>query len=410
VVVPLIIIAVALLSAAVVAYGCSPVWGQFSHGLAFIVFSRRFEGPLIALSLLACIGLMMLIVSGRRRAWWLIGLAPVLALFLHRFGPSRVHEWGVAVEDPPFVSAAAASSIQPDDYVVGLQLGDSAYAYPYAALFKAPVIVQAGRSQRFVLIWSAYANRAVAMHASMEVRAADIEIVSPPANATLVYNGRTGQFINGITGQTIYGKLPSGFGSLITVLKMPWKDWLSAHPQTLLMDLRLPGGAGPNQPIDPIFPMPQSANETPDRHVAMVGINSPVAIDSESLGSNPLNTVADGQPIFVYRLTPSSQPRAMIRRVGDLRPKFRLRISHNLGRSTHGNRQKPGIFADADTGSSWTGDGVWVSGPAELKGTKLRSIPVDDDLDWRVMKYWYPDLKLVESSPVGSPTVTVSAE
>jgi hypothetical protein len=409
---PLIIIAVALLSAAVVTYGCSPFWGQFSHGLAIIVFSRRFEGLLIGLSLLACIGLLMLIVSGRRRAWWLIALAPVLALFLHRFGPSRVHEWGVAVEDPPFVSAAAASSIQPDDYVVGLQLADEAYAYPYATLFRAPVIVQAGRSQRIVLMWSAYANRAVAMHASMEVRAADIEIVSTPANATLVYNGRTGQFINGITGETIYNKPPSGFGSRIAVAKMPWKEWLAAHPQTLVMDLHLPGAEGPTRPMDPICPMPPSANQIPDRRVALVGMDRPVAIDSQDLQAAPLNTVADGQPIMIFRASPASAPRAMVRRVGDLRPQFHLRIAANTPvprhpKNGHGIRQIPGMFVDADTGSSWGGDGVWVSGPTEFKGTKLAMVPIDDDLDWRVMKYWYPDMKLIDIPHAPSNTLAV---
>jgi hypothetical protein len=396
--VPLVIIGLALLSAAVVTYGCSPVWGQFSHGLAFIVFSRRFEDVLIAVSLLAAVGLLMLIVSGRRRAWWLIGLVPVLTLFVHRFAPSRVHEFGMAVEDPPFVPGAQATGLRPDDYVVGLRLGDTWYAYPYAELFHAPVIVQPGRTERIVLMWSAYANRAVAMHASLEVRAADLDIVSTPANATLVYNGRTGQFINALTGQTISGRLPSGLASAIPVAKMPWNDWLAAHPQTMVMDL--PGSGGPNEPIEPIWPMPAPARIGADAKIALVGIDQPVAIDEDAIGPAPLNTVAGDQPILIFRPSTSSSARAFVRRVADLRPQFHLnQFMNRHGRSA---RQIPGVFIDADTGSSWSGDGVWMSGPKEFKGTKLATIPVDDDLDWRVMRYWYPELKLLQPSPAAS--------
>jgi Protein of unknown function (DUF3179) len=355
---------------------------------------------LIALSLVACMGLLMLIVSGRRRAWWLIGLAPVLALVAHRFAPSRVHQWGIAVEDPPFVSATQ-SAMQPDDDVVGLHVGDTWYAYPYAELFKAPVIVQAGRPERIVLMWSAYANRVVAMHASMEVRAADIDIVSTPANATLIYNGRTGQFINALTGQTISGRSPSGFGSPIMVNKMRWKDWLATHPQTLVMDLHLPGSAGPSHPMEPIWPMPASAGQFADQRIAVVGIEHPAAVDQDAIAAAPLNTVADGEPIMVFRPSPSSAATALIRRVHDLRPQFHLRTSANdpatrHGRTSRGARPSAGKFVDADTGSTWTIAGVWVSGPAEFKGIRLLPIPVDEDVDDRVMKYWYPELKMVD--------------
>lgn len=401
---PLVILALALLSAAVVTYGCSPGWGQFSHGLALIVFSRRFEDVLIAVSLIACIGLLMLIVSGRRRAWWLIGLVPVLTLFVHRFSPSRGYPFGVAVEDPPFVPAAQVTDVRPDDYVVGLRMGDTWYAYPYAELFHAPVIVQPGRTQRIVLMWSAYANRAVAMHASLEVRAADIDIVSTPANATLIYNGRTGQFINALTGQTISGRAPSGFGSPIAVAKMPWKDWLAAHPQTMVM--ALPGSRGPTAPIEPIWPMPASATIGTDAKIALVGIAQPTAIDEEAIGPAPLNTIADGQPILIYRPSPAAAARALVRKVADLRPQFHL--NHAPLSRRRSARQTPGLFIDADTGSTWSGDGAWMSGPKEFKGTRLATMPVDDDLDWRVMRYWYPGLTLVNAPRPAAETLAIS--
>ena len=139
----------------------------------------------------------------------------------------------------------------------------------------------------------------------------------------------------------------------------------------------------------------------PDQRVAMVGTDRPVAFDSEAIEAAPLNTTADGQPIMIFRASPTAGPRAMVRRVGDLRPQFHLRTSADAptprhARLAHGARPILGVFVDADTGSGWTGDGVWVSGPTQFKGIRLATMPIDDDLDWRVMKYWYPDLKLVD--------------
>ena len=53
---------------------------------------------------------------------------------------------------------------------VGLTLGDSSLAYPYAELYDRPIILQADREKKMILIWSAYANRAVCRNVSRELR------------------------------------------------------------------------------------------------------------------------------------------------------------------------------------------------------------------------------------------------
>ena len=86
---------------------------------------------------------MALAISGRRRAWWLIGLAPVLALFAHRFalGPAagRISIAGKTLRSFP----PTRQRISDDDWVVGLAFGDDHFAYPYATLFSTPVVIQA---------------------------------------------------------------------------------------------------------------------------------------------------------------------------------------------------------------------------------------------------------------------------
>src|SRR5215210_5944302 len=116
------------------------------------MFTRRAQWPLVAAVLLLCLGLMAMVISGRRRAWWLIGLAPVLALFGHKFWSERALT-PVILEAPAFVDSEAADFVDDDDYVVGVSFGVSqqAYAYPYATLFRAPVVVQADHEKRMIL-------------------------------------------------------------------------------------------------------------------------------------------------------------------------------------------------------------------------------------------------------------------
>src|SRR3954468_24710432 len=156
--------------AAVVAYGTHPFWGQYPHGLEVIQYSRLAQWPALFGSLVAALSVVAMIIAGKRRAGWLIGLAPLLALFAHRFATDPTA--GMAsVEDPSFVPAAQASFINDDDFVVGLTFGDKAYAYPYAALYSTPVVITAKHDKRVLLMWSATANRALATTVKRDLRA-----------------------------------------------------------------------------------------------------------------------------------------------------------------------------------------------------------------------------------------------
>ena len=59
---PLLLIAVAILSAAIVAYGTQPGWVVYDRGLELILASRRMQWPLIVLSLVLCVTLMGMVI------------------------------------------------------------------------------------------------------------------------------------------------------------------------------------------------------------------------------------------------------------------------------------------------------------------------------------------------------------
>jgi hypothetical protein len=387
VLIPVVLLLLATLAAAVMAYGTHPAWAQYEHGFQFILLSRKFQWPLVVLSLILCLVLLAMIISGKRRAWWLIGLAPILALFVHRFGTDRFGTFRI-IEDPTFIAAANAKSLADDDWVVALHYADQDYAYPYAALFETPVVLHGNRDKRIALMWSAYANRAVAMEISRDVRATDLEVVSTPANALLVYNSRVGEFINGITGLKPDGIRPNGFHDRVPLVKTTWKQWRMLHPETVVLDVpetestQLPRGA-----IRPAFPFPQRVlSEPEDVRVTLIEAQPPIAFRAEQLKAKLINTGNSFGPLLVFRDPSDASVKAFQRRVDDLRPKFRANAD---------NKRKNVAFIDADTGAGWNSSGVAVDGPKEFRGKRLAPVPTDDQVDWRSLKCWYTDLQIV---------------
>ena len=381
-IVPILLILVSLTSMAVVAFGVDPRWTEYGdRGLDLILFARRFQWPLVVLSLVASIVLIGLVIGGKRRAWWLIGLGPILALFVHRFSLSSINDWTI-VENPTFVSAAGATFLEDEDYVVGVRFNDVPYAFPYATLFHAPAVVHTEHDQRMILLFSPYANRALAYEIDRTLKPRELDVVSMPANALLLYNSRLGEFINGVTGLTTDGEPPRGFDEPLPTTKTTWKTWRTAHPETQVMP-PITNRKAPTVPIQPSYPVKADLGGVPAHtFVAVVGRHDPVAIRMDALSRDPVNVTADGVPVIVFR-DGQGTVRAFDRRIDDLSPQFRP----NRDRT-----RKNVAFTDADSNSGWNEQGVAVDG--ELKGKKLAPVPVGEDLYWGVMKYWYPGLQM----------------
>jgi len=206
-VLPIFLILLAAGAAAIMAFGTNPDLAQYSHGLSVILLTRRLQWPLVAFSLLCCLVLIFLVISNKRRAWWLIALGPITALFAYRFSISPDNFFSVA-ENPAMLSADTTTFVRDDDWVVGVEFEEQAYAFPYQSLYSTPVVIQSDREKRMMLLWSPFANVARAFAMDRQTKARELDIVSMPANALLVYNARIGQFINGLTGLTPKGDRP----------------------------------------------------------------------------------------------------------------------------------------------------------------------------------------------------------
>jgi hypothetical protein len=314
-----------------------------------------------------------------------------LALFVDRFVIDPTRSLQVDAE-ANFVAADDAKFVGDNDFVVGLNFDGDDYAFPYNILFETPVVALAKPRERLVLIWSAFANRAMAVQTDWTLKPRELEIVSQPANALLVYNSRIGQFINGVTGRTPDGLQPSGFGGEIPTRKMTWKAWKNLHPATLV--LQPPEGwtpGAPTQPVMPRFAMPGTSGGE-FAQVALIQTPRPTLIDESSIGADPVNLMAGGEPILLFRNADGSVNGFVRVANGDLTPRF-------IPMTPTGHSDA--VLTEHDSGSAWTAQGRAVDGP--LKGEKLQPLVVDDQVYRNVIRYWYPDAVevVVEPSDVG---------
>jgi hypothetical protein len=379
---PLVLIILAILAALIVAYGTEPVWASLGpHGLDLIIWSRRLEWPAIVIALMLCAGLLFVVISAKRRIWWLIGLLPVLVLIYHRFtaGPAR----GLfCAGDPPFVSADTQPALASNSLVIGVIVNGQPIAFPCSQLFRAPVVVRTDREKPLVLFWSASANRALALLTDRDVRAEDLEIICSPDNALLVYNTRLGEFINGITGKTFKDQVPTGFHDSLPVLQTTWKAWETMHPDTQVMAIA-PVAGDFSSPLPERETLP--GKDTDDRRITFIATTQPIALTGESITDKPLNLSIGKNALLVARI--AGQVRAFNRELpGELVPCF-----YPVTDAKH-----PAVaWIDSDTNSEWNTKGEWVTGPTDMHGTALAPVLVADDLYLNEMRFWYPDLHLV---------------
>jgi hypothetical protein len=379
IILPILLVMVALLSAAAVAWGTNPDWARYERGLDWIMTARRLQWPLATLSILCCVTLIALAIGGKRRAWWLLALAPVVFLFYQRFSGEAFHTMTV-LDQPHFITPDQATFLKDDSRVVGLVFEGVPYAYPQASLHRSPVVVHADADKRLMLMWNPYASRAVAYAVEHTIKPREIDIVSMPANAMLLYNARIGQFINAFTGLTPDGERPSGFLAPVDAYKSSWGHWRKAYPQTRVLAAPLWTGEEPQQR----FAHRPVKMEAPRSRVALLATTRPVAFTAEQVGADVINLTAGKANLLLIR-DKAGRLRAFDRSVkGDLFPMFQRRTIP----------RKPDVaLVDSDTQSLWSLDGRCLDGFA--KGENLRPVNIEQDLPLGVLASYYPDLELV---------------
>lgn len=269
-----------------------------------------------------------------------------------------------------------------DEYVVGVVLGDQAFAFPYRGLYRTPIVQLTDFDRRLVLIHSPHANTASALETTREVRASDLEYIAQPANSTLVYNRKYGEFIVGLTGKTVDGLMPTGVRNFLPTYRMPLMLWRRLYPQSKLMVLTQRDMGFPGVPLKPKYPPTLQDDSLPaETPILLLRTDPPAAL---LMGNYEKPTyVRVGQtPIVIW--SDHGQIRAFQRTVDtDLFLTFEVRQ----------NRQGVEQLVDRQTGSVWTFSGRSVQGP--LKGKQLTPVVLEENVYWGVSREWFSDLRLI---------------
>ena len=383
--VTLFVATLALASAAVMTFGTHPALAKYPDGLEWITTARRLQWPMMTLCLALCVTLIGLVIAARRSAFWLIVLMPVLFLFYQRFAGDPFRRMAI-LDGPNFIATDKATFLKPESQVVGLVFEGQPYAYPTASLAAAPVIVHADGDKRLMVMYSPYAGRAQAFVVDNTIKPRELDIVSMPADALLLYNARIGQFINAFTGTTLKGGRPEGFKTPIETRRTNWREWRTLHPDSQVLAV---GGAPTSEKFTPRFPTRPVNLELPvDARVALLATPHPLAVQTSTIARDgePLNVIAGGANLLVYRERGTGKLRAFNRVIsGDLFPKFRRKAVSG----------KPDVaFTDADTGSLWSLDGRCLDGYA--KGESLKPVNIEDDLAYGTLKSFTPDLEVLK--------------
>lgn len=380
----LLLVALALASAGVVAFGTHPALARYPSGLSWITLSRRLQWPAASLCLLVCVSLIALVIAGKRRAVWLLFLAPILFLFYQRFAGDEFRRMAI-LDNPPFVGIEKATFLKSDSPVIGLTVEGQPFAYPCGALALAPVIIHSDADKRILVMYSPYAGRAQAFIVDSTIKPRELDIVSMPADALLLYNSRIGQFINAFTGLTTKNERPEGFHTPIETQKMSWREWRTLNPDTKVLGTSISLAA--EKPHSRFPPRPVAMELPADARVAVLGTARPVALQTSKFTSPEfLNLTAGGTNLLIFRDKSTGKLRVFDRAIkGDLFPTFARRTVP----------KKPDVaFHDTDTDSFWTIEGRCVLG--NEKGEQLRPLNIEEDVSYATLKSFYPNLELLK--------------
>ena len=296
------------------------------------------------------------------------------------------------VDRPAMVAAGDARFMKDDEFVVGMVVDEQAYAFPYRQLFNHPVILQPIREKRVALFWSAFANRAMAVHVSRQI-----------------YRPRVG---SGFDALQCTAGVRRARGAVHQWADRAGARWDGAWRVSLARaddegDVGAvagdasadagDGAAGTGQCANRAGPAAISDADSEGGGVAAAdrdaggGVrDDPAGGDSEkAISDQPINTAVGEIPAVIFRDPASGQVKAFERKYDERSSRF---LSNPSPR-----RASKGVFMlDVATNSGWNTSGVAVDGEADIIGKRLPPIAnVEEGLYYGVMREWYPEMELV---------------
>ena len=173
--------------------------------------------------------------------------------------------------------------------------------------------------------------------------------------------------------------------------KTSFANWQQQNPQgKVMMPVSANWQSAPAWPVPPRYPMNATAIPAEPEHVTIVATTQPIAVPTDAIHETPLNLTAGPSAVLIFR-SGMNQPAVAFDR--HVEPDLSVRFARA------NDARRPNVtMTDSDTNTQWSAAGIAVNGPAETRGKKLASLPVQDDVYWDVIKFWYPSLQLIDDA------------
>lgn len=141
-----------------------------------------------------------------------------------------------SLDDPAYVSAAAADFLDETDYVIGIGIGDDYRAYPTAILDRHEIVNDTIGGEPVAVTWCPLCGSAVGIRRSVNGNVTEFGVSGLLYNSDLVLYDRTTETLwDQIEASGIVGPLTGTELELVPVTMTRWSRWREAHPGTLVL-------------------------------------------------------------------------------------------------------------------------------------------------------------------------------
>ena len=289
--------------------------------------------------------------------------------------------------------------LEPDDRVIGLDIGDSAKAYPLKVLNYHEVVNDHADDESILVTYCPLCGSAVGFKRRLEGTTFKFGVSGLLHHSNLVlYDHETESFWDQITGEGIAGPHTSDKLTRIPLDVVRWGDWRLTHPDTLVLERQ----TGPKAPDYETYPYndyrtsdsvyygttPSDDRLHPKTDIIGVSIQSAsAAYPDRVLRSQAVLQDRLGEtPIAIIRHPKSGQVRAFDRRVDG---------------ETLTLDWREGQLIDLETGSEWSLSGQALNGAHE--GTQLATLSTTPSF-WFAWAAYHPNTTVFEPTSASPPS------
>jgi hypothetical protein len=141
-----------------------------------------------------------------------------------------------AIDEPKFIQASQADSLQPEDRILGIQLNGVSKAYPIGILNWHEIVNDDIKGKAFAVTYCPLCGTGVAFSSYVDGKAMNFGVSGLLFNSdVLLYDRESESLWSQILGQAISGQHKGRKLKKLAITHTSWSAWVASHPQTLVL-------------------------------------------------------------------------------------------------------------------------------------------------------------------------------